>query len=91
LARSDTEREEEEGPPGAGGILASDIGRHPLRQILRDLAWTWFEPIVKESFEKPKSEWSERTVRILGSYKEFKKAMGQVFGETNERQTAAGV
>jgi hypothetical protein len=56
---------------------------------LRDLAWTWFEPIVKESFEKPKTEWSDRTVRILGSYKEFKKAMGQVFGETNERQTAA--
>jgi len=38
LARRDNEREEEEGPPGAGGILASDIGRpssSPTRMLLR--------------------------------------------------------
>ena len=56
---------------------------------LRDIAWTWFEPILRESDEKPRSEWSDRTTRILGSYKEMKKAMGQVFGETDERKTAA--
>ena len=39
--------------------------------------------------EPPRSEWSDRATRILGSYKEMKKAMGQVFGEIDERKTAA--
>jgi hypothetical protein len=56
---------------------------------LRGKAWNWFEPILGESDEKPRVEWSDRTTRILGSYKEMKKAMGQVFGEIDERKTAA--
>src|SRR3984957_19471173 len=56
---------------------------------LRGKAWNWFEPILRESDEKPRSEWSDRATRILGSYKEMKKAMGQVFGEIDERKTAA--
>ena len=34
-------------------------------------------------------EWSDRTTRILGSYREMRKAMGQVFGNIDERKTAA--
>jgi hypothetical protein len=56
---------------------------------LRGLPWDWFEAILRESDEKPKKEWSDRTIRILGNYNEFKKALGQVFGDKNERQTAA--
>jgi Retrotransposon gag protein/gag-polyprotein putative aspartyl protease len=56
---------------------------------LRGKAWNWFEPILRESDEQPRKEWSDRTLRILGSYKEMKKAMGQVFGEIDERKTAA--
>ena len=56
---------------------------------LRGKAWNWFEPILRESDEKPRVEWSDRATRILGSYKEMKKAMGQVFGEIDERKTAA--
>ena len=55
----------------------------------RGKVWTWFEPILRESDEKPRSEWSDRTTRILGSYKELKKAMGQMFGEIDERKSAA--
>jgi hypothetical protein len=55
---------------------------------LRGKAWDWFDPILRES-EKPRSEWSDRATRILASYKEMKKAMGQVFGEIDERKTAA--
>ena len=51
------------------------IGSH-----LRGKAWNWFEPILRESDEKQRSDWSDRATRILGSYKEMKKAMGQVFG-----------
>ena len=56
---------------------------------LEGLPWDWFEAILRESDDKPRNEWSKRTTRILGSYAEFKKALGQVFGEKNERQTAA--
>ena len=56
---------------------------------LEGLPWDWFEAILRESDERPRTEWSKRTTRILGSYAEFKKALGQVFGEKNERQTAA--
>jgi retrotransposon gag protein len=56
---------------------------------LRGKAWNWFEPILRESDEKPRSEWSDRATRILNSYKEMKQAIGQVFGEIDERKTAA--
>jgi len=55
----------------------------------RGRAWHWFEPILRESDERPRTEWSSRTTRILGSYKELKKAMGQVFGAIDERKDAA--
>src|SRR5882762_1065118 len=55
----------------------------------RGRAWDWFEPILRESDERPRTEWSSRTTRILGSYKELKKAMGQVFGAIDERKDAA--
>src|SRR5882762_4909237 len=55
----------------------------------RGRAWHWFEPILRESDERPRTEWSARTTRILGSYKELKKAMGQVFGAIDERKDAA--
>src|SRR5467141_3291956 len=55
----------------------------------RGRAWHWFEPILRESDERPRTEWSTRPTRILGSYKELKKAMGQVFGAIDERKHAA--
>src|ERR1700722_16052769 len=45
---------------------------------LKGKAWDWFEPFMRERGEKPRAEWSDRTVRILGSYKEMRKAIGQV-------------
>ena len=56
---------------------------------LKGKAWDWFEPFMRERGEKPKVEWSDRTIRILGSYREMRKAMGQVFGDIDERKTAA--
>ena len=53
---------------------------------LRKKAWEWFEPIIRERNEKCRSEWSDRATRILGDYKEMKKAMGQVFGDIDERR-----
>jgi len=60
------------------------IGGH-----LKGKAWDWFEPILREKDTLSQSEWSDRTIRILGSYKELKKALNQVFGETDERKAAA--
>jgi retrotransposon gag protein/zinc knuckle protein len=56
---------------------------------LRGKAWNWFEPILRERETRNKREWSERAKRILGSYDEMKKAMNQVFGDVDERKTAA--
>lgn len=60
------------------------IGGH-----LKGKAWDWVEPILREKDALPRDDWSERTTRVLGSYKEFRKALNQVFGETNERKIAA--
>jgi len=35
---------------------------------LEGLPWDWFEAILRESDERPRTEWSKRTTRILGSY-----------------------
>jgi hypothetical protein len=56
---------------------------------LRELAWDWFEPILNEANNKPRTEWEARTRRIMGSYREFKKSLGKVFGQIDERKTAA--
>ena len=50
---------------------------------LRGKAWNWFEPILRERETRNRREWSE------GSYDEMKKAMNQVFGDVDERKTAA--
>ena len=36
-----------------------------------------------------RTSWEERTSKIMGNYREFKKALGKVFGELDERKTAA--
>ena len=56
---------------------------------LKGKAWDWFEPILRERDMLPRSEWSDRAIRILGSFKEMKKALNQVFGETDERKMSA--
>jgi Retrotransposon gag protein len=60
------------------------IGGH-----LKNEAWDWFEPIARERASKPKTEWSDRTTRVLSSYRELSKALNQVFGDIDERKTAA--
>jgi len=60
-----------------------------IGSYLRELAWDWFEPILNEANNKPKSECETRTRRIMGSYKEFKKSLGKVFGQLDERKIAA--
>ena len=56
---------------------------------LKDKAWDWVEPILREKDAVPQEDWSDRTTKVLGSYKEFRKALNQVFGETDERKIAA--
>ena len=56
---------------------------------LRELAWDWFEPVLHEANNTPRTEWETRTKRIMGSYKEFKKSLGKVFGQIDERKIAA--
>jgi len=60
------------------------IGGH-----LKGEAWDWFEPIARERNSKPRVQWSDRTTRILSGYEELSKAMNQVFGDIDERKTAA--
>jgi hypothetical protein len=56
---------------------------------LKGKAWDWFEVFMRERGSKPKVEWSDRTIRVFSSYKEMSKAMIQVFGDIDERKTAA--
>jgi Retrotransposon gag protein len=60
------------------------IGGH-----LKGKAWNWFEPFMREKKEKDPEDWSDRTKRVFSSYKELRKAMTQVFGDIDERKTAA--
>jgi hypothetical protein len=60
-----------------------------IGSYLRELAWDWFEPILNEANNTPRTEWEDRTRRIMGNYREFKKALGKVFGQIDERRTAA--
>ena len=65
---------------------------HKVRVIssyLRGQAWDWFEPILNEANNISRTSWEERTSKIMGNYREFKKALGKVFGELDERKTAA--
>jgi hypothetical protein len=52
-------------------------------------AWYWFEPIMRERNAKKKEDWSDRTKKILSSFKEMKRAMQQVFGDLDEKAVAA--
>jgi hypothetical protein len=56
---------------------------------LRELAWDWFEPILNEANNTLKAEWEARTRRIMGNYREFKKSLGKVFGQIDERRREA--
>lgn len=60
-----------------------------ISSYLRGQAWDWFEPILNEANNLSKTSWEERTAKIMGSYKEFKRALGKVFGEFDERKSAA--
>ena len=60
------------------------IGSH-----LTGNAWSWFEPFMRERDTRPEEEWSDRTTKVLKNYAELRKAMGQVFGDIDERKTAA--
>jgi Retrotransposon gag protein len=44
---------------------------------------------MRERANKPKVEWSDRTTRVFSSYNEMSKAIIQVFGDIDERKTAA--
>jgi hypothetical protein len=60
-----------------------------ISSYLRGQAWDWFEPILNEANNLTRSSWEERTSKIMGNYREFKKALGKVFGELDERKSAA--
>ena len=60
-----------------------------ISSYLRGQAWDWFEPILNEANNIARSSWEERMTKIMGNYREFKKALGKVFGELDERKTAA--
>ena len=61
-----------------------------IGSYLREMAWDWFEPILNEANNSPKTEWETRTKRIMGNYREFKKALGKVFGQIDERKDRCG-
>ena len=44
---------------------------------------------MRERDVKEKAEWSDRTTKVLSSYAELRKAMEQVFGDIDERMSAA--
>ena len=71
------------------GIQGDESKVRYVGRYLKDRAWAWFEPIIRERNEKPRSGWSDRAERILTSYDEMKKAMKQVFGDIDERKVAA--
>ena len=71
------------------GIEGDEAKINFVAGYLRGKAWNWFEPILREKRTEKRADWSDRTTRILGSYKEMEKAMAQVFGDVDERKTAA--
>ena len=60
-----------------------------ISSYLRGQAWDWFEPVLNEANNLSRTSWEERTTKIMSSYREFKKALGKVFGELDERKSAA--
>jgi hypothetical protein len=71
------------------GITGDDARVRFIGGHLKGSAWDWFEPYARERNTKPKAEWSDRTMSVLASYKTLSKAMTQVFGDIDERKTAA--
>ena len=55
------------------GIEGEDAKIRFIGGHLKGKAWDWFEPILRERDTLPRASWSERAVRILGSYKEMKR------------------
>jgi hypothetical protein len=71
------------------GIVEGDAKSRFIGGHLKGKAWNWFEPFMRERNEKPQDEWSDRTMRVFSSYEELRRAMVQVFGDIDERKTAA--
>ena len=71
------------------GIVEDEAKVKYVGRYLRDDAWEWFEPIIRERNEVNREDWSPRAKRILTSYSEMKKAMKQALGDIDERKTAA--
>jgi Retrotransposon gag protein len=71
------------------GIVENEAKVKYVGRYLRDDAWEWFEPIIRERNEINREDWSPRAKRILTSYSEMKKAMKQALGDIDERKTAA--
>jgi hypothetical protein len=71
------------------GIVGEEARTRFIGGHLKGRAWNWFEPFARERSERPQDEWSDRTTRVFSSYRELRKAMTQVFGDIDERKTAA--
>jgi hypothetical protein len=71
------------------GIVGDEAKIRFIGGHLKGNAWDWFEPFPRERNNKPKVEWSDRTTNVLASYRSLSKAMTQVFGDIDERKTAA--
>jgi hypothetical protein len=55
---------------------------------LRGQAWNWFEPYIREYYEKQSSEWSSITRNIFTSYAGFRRYLEQTFGDIDAEATA---
>jgi hypothetical protein len=55
---------------------------------LRGQAWNWFEPYIREYYEKQSNEWSTITRNIFTSYAGFRRYLEQTFGDIDAEATA---
>jgi hypothetical protein len=55
---------------------------------LRGQAWNWFEPYIREYYEKQSNEWSTITRNIFTSYAGFRRYLKQTFRDINAEATA---
>jgi hypothetical protein len=61
------------------GIIGNEAKIRFIGGHLKDRAWDWFEPFMRERNTKPRVEWSDRATSVFSSYEELSKAMTQVF------------
>jgi hypothetical protein len=55
---------------------------------LRDAAFDWIEPSLREYYNESQSEWSAYTKEIFKSYKDFKKRFTAAFGDIDAVRSA---